>query len=99
MKTKASDKDIINIHEWNGFAEKRMTLLESLTFINNRYRCDIGELEDKLEKFRDAVKTAHDALLAVVNECNIYYKYSEDIADYTLDECCAAIDRIKQLNL
>lgn len=99
MKSNSTDKDLINLHEWNGFAEKRMTLLESLTFINNRYRCDVGELEDELEKFRDAVKTAHDVLLTVVNECNLYYKESADIDNHTLDDCYAAIAKIKQLKL
>ena len=91
------DKDLINLHEWNSFAEKGMTLLEALTFINNRYRCDVGALEDELEKFRDAVKTAHDVLLTVVNECNLYYKESADIDNYTLDDCYAALSKIKQL--
>lgn len=99
MDNTSFDKDLINLHEWNGFAEKRMTLLEALTFINNRYRCDVGELEDELKKFRDAVKTAHDVLLTVVNECNLYYKESADIDNYTLDDCYAAIAKIKQLKL
>ena len=54
-------------------------------------------LEEELEKFRDAVKTAHDVLLTVVNECNLYYKESADIDNYTLDDCYAAIAKIKQL--
>ena len=97
MDNTSFDKDLINLHEWNSFAEKRMTLLEALTFINNRYRCDVGALKDELEKFRDAVKTAHDVLLTVVNECNLYYKESADIDNYTLDDCYAAIAKIKQL--
>lgn len=97
MKSNSTDKDLINLHEWNSFAEKRMSLLEALTFINNRYRSDVGALEDELEKFRDAVKTAHDVLLTVVNECNLYYKEYADIDNYTLDDCYAAIAKIKQL--
>lgn len=97
MDNTSTDKDLINLHEWNGFAEKRMTLLEALTIINNRYRSDVGALEDELEKFRDAVKTAHDVLLTVVNECNLYYKESADIDNYTLDDCYTAIAKIKQL--
>lgn len=97
MNTNTPDKDLINLHEWNGFAEKRMTLLEALTFINNRHRSEVGSLQDELEKFRDAVKTAHDVLLTVVNECNLYYKESVDIDNYTLDDCYAAISKIKQL--
>ncbi len=97
MDNTSTDKDLINLHEWNGFAEKRMTLLEALTFINNRHRSDVGALEDELEKFRDAVKTAHDVLLTVVNECNLYYKESADIDNHTLDDCYTAIAKIKQL--
>lgn len=56
-----------------------------------------ASLEDELEKFREAVKLAHDTLLTVVNECNLYYKESADIDNYTLDDCYAAISKIQQL--
>jgi hypothetical protein len=91
------DTDLISLHEWNSFAEKRMTLLEALTLLNNRYRSNVAALEDELEKFRDAAKMAHDVLLTVVNECNVFYKESADIDNYTLDDCYAAISKIKQL--
>ena len=44
MKNNSVDADLISLHEWNSFAEKRMTLLEALTLLNNRYRSNVDKL-------------------------------------------------------
>ena len=40
-RTDAEDPDLINLMEWNRFAEQGMTLLEVLTILNNRHRAEI----------------------------------------------------------
>jgi hypothetical protein len=55
------------------------------------------KLENDLDKFREAVKSSHDVLLTVVNECNLFYKESADIDSYTVSDCHSVLDKIKQL--
>lgn len=40
--------DLINLIEWNEFAEQRMTLLEALTTINNRHRDTVADFNQRL---------------------------------------------------
>lgn len=40
-RTDAEAPDLINLMEWNRFAEQGMTLLEVLTILNNRHRAEI----------------------------------------------------------
>lgn len=40
--------DLINLMEWNQFAEDRKTLLEALTILNNRHRATAAELNQRL---------------------------------------------------
>lgn len=54
-------------------------------------------LEEELDKFREAVKSSHDVLLTVVNECNLFYKESADIDNYTVSDCHSVLDNIKKL--
>ena len=54
-------------------------------------------LEEELDKFREAVKSSHDILLTVVNECNLFYKESADIDNYTVSDCHSVLDNIKKL--
>lgn len=44
--------DIVNLIEWNGWADERKTLLEALTIINNRHREKVSRLEDELKTER-----------------------------------------------
>jgi hypothetical protein len=62
-----------------------------------KQKAAIVALEDELDKFREAVKSSHDVLLTVVNECNLFYKESADIDSYTVSDCHSVLDKIKQL--
>lgn len=44
----AEPPDLINLMEWNRFAEDRKTLLEALTILNNRHRTIVAELNQRL---------------------------------------------------
>lgn len=44
----AEPPDLINLMEWNQFAEDRKTLLEALTILNNRHRTIVAELNQRL---------------------------------------------------
>lgn len=43
----AEPPDLINLMEWNRFAEDRKTLLEALTILNNRHRTIVAELNQR----------------------------------------------------
>ena len=62
-----------------------------------KQKAAIVALEDELDKFREAVKSSHDVLLTVVNECNLFYKESADIDSYTVSDCHSVLDNIKKL--
>jgi len=57
--------DLINLMEWNQFAEDRKTLLEALTILNNRHREAVGKLEFEIAAMRDAIREAHATLLRI----------------------------------
>ena len=50
--------DLINLMEWNQFAEDRKTLLEALTILNNRHREVVGKLECEKVAMREAIREA-----------------------------------------
>jgi hypothetical protein len=55
--------DLINLMEWNQFAEDRKTLLEALTILNNRHREAVGKLESEIAAMREAIRVAYKGLL------------------------------------
>lgn len=57
----------------------------------------MSKITDELDKFREVVKSAHDVLLTVVNDCNLFYKESADVDNYIVDECYSVLDKMKQL--
>jgi len=48
MNSPTETPDLINLMEWNQFAEDRKTLLEALTILNNRHRATAAELNQRL---------------------------------------------------
>lgn len=66
-RTDTEAPDLINLMEWNRFAEQGMTVLEVLTILNNRHRAEIEvrmaaeihamrELNAAKQELQDAVK-------------------------------------------
>lgn len=45
--------DLIDLVEWNRFAEQGMTLLEALTILNNRHREEVAKLKKALFDCRE----------------------------------------------
>jgi hypothetical protein len=74
-------------------AQTVIDLRDALKFYINK----TDKLENELDKFREAVKSSHDVLLTVVNECNLFYKESADIDNYTVSDCHSVLDKIKKL--
>jgi hypothetical protein len=81
------------IDDGNYCAQNVIDLRDALKY----YIKKTDKLKNKLDKFREAVKSSHDVLLTVVNECNLFYKESADIDSYTVSDCYSVLDKIKQL--
>jgi hypothetical protein len=58
--------DLIDLMEWNQFAEDRKTLLEALTILNNRHREVVGKLEIE----RDELRAALSGRTVSCGQCN-----------------------------
>jgi hypothetical protein len=58
--------DLIDLMEWNQFAEDRKTLLEALTILNNRHREVVGKLEIE----RDELLAALSGRTVSCGQCN-----------------------------
>jgi hypothetical protein len=67
-------EDIVNLIEWNRWADDRKTLLEALTIINNRHREKVSSLEDQLKTER----LSNKRLRAKIDELNHIADEEED---------------------
>lgn len=92
-RTDAEDPDLINLMEWNRFAEQGMTLLEVLTILNNRHRADIeARMAAEIHAMRElnAAKAELAELKKVI--CKVYYEtetYADGAPDATdYDKLC-----------
>lgn len=45
--------DLVNLIEWNRFAEEKKTLLEALTILNNRHREAVSSIERERDEARE----------------------------------------------
>ena len=81
----AEAPDLINLMEWNRFAEQGMTLLEVLTILNNRHRAEIeARMAAEIHAMRElhAAKAELAELKKVIRK--VYYE-TETYADGSLD--------------
>jgi len=69
----AEAPDLINLMEWNRFAEQGMTLLEVLTILNNRHRAEIEAMmvaEIHAMRELNAAKAALSGRTVSCSACN-----------------------------
>jgi len=75
--------DLIDLMEWNRFADERKTLLEALTILNNRHREQIGKLERERDELRESKANAY---AAKYRDGCISLSHSIDRIDYLCGE-------------
>lgn len=54
--------DLVNLMEWNRFAEEKKTLLEALTILNNRHREAVSSIERERDEARKQLNRTLDEL-------------------------------------
>lgn len=85
----AEPPDLINLMEWNRFAEDRKTLLEALTILNNRHRTIVAELNQRLidrqESFQAQLIRIEDTWREKLRESQAQVFALREALEYALD--------------
>lgn len=79
----AEPPDLINLMEWNRFAEDRKTLLEALTILNNRHRTIVAELNQRL--FQAQLIRIEDTWREKLRESQAQVLALREALEYALD--------------
>jgi len=79
--------DLIDLMEWNRFADERKTLLEALTILNNRHREAVGNAEAELSiatAERDDFRRQVETMRVAIKEA---YALVKDASGHCADKC------------